>query len=161
MKAQILEKAEKLVALLKQKSFKIATAESCTGGMAASYITAVSGASRVFELGITSYSNSVKNKFLKVNAQTLETFGAVSFETAKEMAENVRLLSNADIGISVTGVAGPDSQEGLNAGTVFIGYSDENNTFSKLLNINPKDRNFVREQAVFQLFDTVIENIKN
>ena len=160
MKTQILEKCEELVALLKQKQLKIATAESCTGGMAATYITAVSGASQVFELGITSYSNDIKNKFLKVETKTLENFGAVSCDTAKEMAENVRLLSGADIGVSVTGVAGPDSQEGHKPGTVFIAYSDKNGTRAKQLDIPPKSRDFVREQTVLQLFDTVIKNIK-
>ncbi len=160
MKTQILEKAEELVALLKQKQLKIATAESCTGGMAASYITAVAGASQVFELGITSYSNNIKNKFLKVEPKTLENFGAVSHNTAKEMAKNVRLLSGADVGISVTGVAGPDSQEGHKPGTVFIAYSNKNRTEAKRLDIPPKSRDFVREQTVLQLFNTVIENIK-
>ena len=75
MKAQILEKCEELITLLRQKRLKIATAESCTGGMAAAYITAVSGASQVFELGVTSYSNDIKNKFLKVDSKTLKTFG--------------------------------------------------------------------------------------
>lgn len=160
MKSQILEKCEELVALLKQKQLKIATAESCTGGMVASYITAVSGASQVFELGITSYSNDMKNKILRVNSKTLENFGAVSCDTAKEMAENVRFLSGASIGISVTGVAGPASQEGHKPGTVFIAYSDKNGTVAKRLDIPPKSRDFVREQTVLQLFDTVIKNIK-
>lgn len=160
MKAQILEKCEELITLLRQKRLKIATAESCTGGMVTAYITAISGASQVFELGVTSYSNDIKNKFLKVDSKTLETFGAVSHNTAKEMAENVRLLSGADIGISVTGVAGPDSQEGHKPGTVFIAYSDKNGTQSKRLDIPPESRDFVREQTVLQLFNTVIENIK-
>lgn len=147
--------------MLKQKNLKIATAESCTGGLVSACITAVSGASQVFELGVTSYSNRQKAQALNVSEQTLAKFGAVSEQTAKEMALGVRLLSGADIGISVTGVAGPTSQEGHPVGTVFIGYSDEKTTVATLLKLAPKDRNFVRSQAVFELFDTTISNIKN
>lgn len=159
MNTRVLKKAEELVSLLKQKKLKIAVAESCTGGMVASYITSVSGASRVFEMGIVSYSNSAKNQLLKISHQTLDGFGAITKETAKEMAQSIRSLSGADIGISVTGVAGPNSMEGQKAGTVFIGYSDKNRTEIKRFDIKPKSRHFVREQTVFQLLDTVVEHI--
>lgn len=160
MKKEIFEKAQQLVTLLKDKNLKIATAESCTGGMVSCYITSVSGASQVLELGITSYSNRIKNKILNVNTQTLDTLGAVSSETAEQMAKNVREISDADIGVSVTGVAGPDSQDGYQPGNVFIALSDSGGTFSEHLKIDPKNREFVREQAVKQLFDTVINHIK-
>ncbi len=160
MNKQIFEKAERMVRLLKEKDLKIATAESCTGGMVASFITSVSGVSQVFELGITSYTNDIKNRVLKVDAKTLETHGAVSEQTAKQMAENVRRIANADIGVSVTGVAGPSGQEGHPPGMVFIGISDKNGTEAKLLNIEPQSRNFVREQTVCQLFDAVSKRIK-
>ena len=160
MDTKILKKAEEMVALLKEKNLKIATAESCTGGMVASYITSVSGVSQVFELGVTSYSNDIKNRILKVDAQTLENLGAVSAETAKQMAENVRDLAKSDIGVSVTGVAGPASQEGHPVGFVYVGFADKNTSFVKLLNIEPLSRNFVREQAVLAVFDTVMNHIK-
>jgi PncC family amidohydrolase len=158
---KIFEKAEKMVALLKEKNLKIATAESCTGGMVASYITSVSGVSQVFELGVTSYSNDIKNRILNVNAQTLETVGAVSADTAKQMAENVRDLAKSDIGVSVTGVAGPAAQEGHPVGLVYVGFADQNGSFAKVLNIEPQSRNFVREQTVLAVFDTVINYIKS
>lgn len=161
MNTKIFEKAEKMVALLKEKNLKIATAESCTGGMVASYITSVSGVSQVFELGVTSYSNDIKNRILKVNAQTLETQGAVSADTAKQMAENVRDLAKSDIGVSVTGVAGPAAQEGHPVGLVYVGFADQNGSFAKVLNIEPQSRNFVREQTVLAVFDTVINYIKS
>ncbi len=160
MNTQIFKKAEQAVNLLKEKNLKIATAESCTGGMVASYITSVSGVSKVFELGITSYTNDIKNKFLKVDTDTLEKYGAVSHQTAHQMANNIRTLSNADIGVSVTGVAGPDGQEGHPPGMVFIGLSDKNSTITKQLDIDPKSRNFVREQTVINLFDLIIEHLK-
>ena len=86
MNPDVLSLAKKTVELLKQKSLKIATAESCTGGMVSTYITAVSGASKVFEMGLTTYSNRIKNEILKVEKQTLDTIGAVSHNTAKQMA---------------------------------------------------------------------------
>jgi nicotinamide-nucleotide amidase len=157
---QVFEKAVQAVNLLKEKNLKIATAESCTGGLVSGYITAVSGASAVFELGVTSYSNEIKNAILKVDAKTLQNFGAVSADTAKLMAENVKTLAKADIGLSVTGVAGPASQEGHPVGTVFIGVSGRNGTVTQKLAIDPKDRNFVREQAVFLLLEALIEYIE-
>ncbi len=157
MDDKVLKKAEELVQLLKQKNLKIATAESCTGGMVSGYLTAVSGASAVFEMGITSYSNRIKNEILKVEEKTLETQGAVSFETAKQMAQNVRKMSGADIGVSVTGVAGPASQEGHPVGTVFIGISYKDQTTVKLLNIPKGDREFIRTAAVLNIFTAAIE----
>lgn len=159
MNNEILNTAQKVVTLLKEKGLKIATAESCTGGMVSAYLTAVSGASQVFELGVTSYSNDIKNRILNVVSQTLEDFGAISENTAKQMAQNVRKIANSDIGVSVTGVAGPTSQEGHPVGTVFIGISDKYTTKTKKLEIPPLDRNIVREQAVSHLLTAVINHL--
>ena len=112
MNAEIYNTAEELVGLLKEKKLLIATAESCTGGLVSSYITAVPGSSAVFELGMTSYSCRIKNEALGVKNETLDTLGAVSRDTARQMAECIRKKADADIGVSVTGVAGPDSSEG-------------------------------------------------
>ncbi len=160
MNAQLLQSAQIVVDLLKANNLKIATAESCTGGMVSCCITAISGASQVLELGITSYSNKIKNQILKVKKETLENLGAISGDTAKQMAENIRKISGADIGVSVTGAAGPDSSEGHNAGFVIIALSGRSKTITKQLNIEPKSRDFVREQAVFQLFELIINYLK-
>jgi nicotinamide-nucleotide amidase len=93
--------------LLKEQNLKIAVAESCTGGFLANLITNVPGASDYFLEGIVSYSNEAKMKSLGVQKNTLDSFGAVSSETALEMARGVRKISGADIGVSVTGIAGP------------------------------------------------------
>lgn len=159
MNAKVLSLAQKLVELLEQKNLKIATAESCTGGMVSTYITAVSGASKVFEMGLVTYSNRIKNEVLKVKNQTLDTVGAVSHNTAKQMAENICRLSGADIGVSVTGVAGPDSQDGYSAGTVFIASSFNGKTEATKLNIEPRDRNYVRENAVYEVLNLVINRL--
>ena len=86
---------------------KIATAESCTGGLLAKRITDVAGSSEVFEMGAVTYANRIKEQVLGVSAQTLEKYGAVSPETAREMAEGIRKAAGSDIGIGITGIAGP------------------------------------------------------
>ena len=161
MNTEILKSVEELVNRLKAEGLKIATAESCTGGMLSAYITAVPGASKVFELGMTTYSNRIKNNILNVESETLKTHGAVSQQTAAQMAENVRDISNAHIGVSVTGVAGPDGQDGYSAGIVFVGISYQNHTVVHKLEIEPRDRNFVREMAVLKLTKLILELINN
>jgi len=152
--------AEQTVQKLKEHGFKVATAESCTGGMVSSFITSVSGVSEVFELGVTSYSNRIKHEILGVDSETLDKYGAVSEQTAKEMAAGIRKLSCADIGISVTGVAGPDGSEGHPPGYVFIALDSEEKTIAKLLNIDPESRNFVREKAVEAVFGMINKYIE-
>ena len=100
--------AEKLVELLKAQGLTCATAESCTGGGVGSAITAVPGSSAVFAGGVISYSNDVKREVLGVSAETLATVGAVSAETAAQMAEGARRLLKTDLAVSLTGIAGPD-----------------------------------------------------
>ena len=96
-----------LVDLLISKKLKIATAESCTGGLLAKTITDTSGASAVFDMGIVSYANEIKNKFLNVPNEVLNTVGAVSSETAEAMARGIVEAATADIGVGITGIAGP------------------------------------------------------
>ncbi len=116
-----------VVEALSKKSLKIATAESCTGGLISKMITDVSGSSAVFDCGICSYANNIKSKLLGVKDETLMTYGAVSEKTAMEMARGVRLLSKADIGISTTGIAGPmGGSQYKPVGLVYIGVSTEN-----------------------------------
>lgn len=157
MEKQLLELAEKTVKTLKEQRLTLSSAESCTGGMFAELITSVSGASEVFELSVVSYSSRIKNKILCVDENTLSTLGAVSDATALQMAENVRRLSSSDIAVSVTGVAGPSMSEGKAVGTVYIAVSTKNGTSTKLLNIEPLGREFVRQKACEALFNTVLE----
>lgn len=112
-----------LVKLLKGKKWTISAAESLTGGMFQQEITSVPGASAVLKGGVVCYTNEVKQKVLNVRPETIKIHGAVSAECAKELAENVAELTGADIGISFTGVAGPDESEGKPVGTVYIGIS--------------------------------------
>ncbi len=115
-----------LVSLLTERKLHIACAESCTGGLVAKRITNVSGASAVLDGSIVTYSNEVKEKFVNVSRETLEAHGAVSRETAIEMARGVRKLFGADVGVSTTGIAGPTGGTPEKpVGTVFVGVSTE------------------------------------
>lgn len=112
---------KELVKELTVRKFSIAAAESLTGGMFQEHLTTIPGAGKIFKGGIVSYTNEAKANVLKVSDKTISEHGVVSSQCALEMAENVRELLDADVGISFTGVAGPDEQEGLPVGTVFIG----------------------------------------
>ena len=159
MNENIYRLSSKAVSLLKEKNMTVSTAESCTGGLAAAYITAVSGSSAVFELGMTSYSCRVKRDILGVDGGTLERLGAVSRETAREMAEKIREKAGSEIGLSVTGVAGPDGSEGHDPGLVYIAGAYVGGVTVKELHINPLSRDYVRETAVTELFRLLIDII--
>lgn len=157
---------EKLVQLLHEKNLKIATAESCTGGLISKTITDVSGASNVFECGICSYSDRIKENLLNIHRSTLEKYSAVSSQVAIEMAENVRKISNADIGLSTTGYAGPSAtSKNEKVGLVYIGISTEK--FSKAIKLNIKTkylnstRNNIRKIASAKAILLAIRTTKN
>ena len=119
---------------LKARNLKISFAESCTGGYLSSLITSVAGSSEYFTGSIIAYSNEVKEKLLGVKAETLTTYGAVSEQTVKEMAEGVRLKLNTDIGVATSGIAGPGGGTTEKpVGTIWIAYADKQNTIAKKL----------------------------
>ncbi len=153
------KKAEELVALLSEKKLTLATAESCTGGMIGMYITSVSGSSSVYEGGVISYSNAVKNKLLSVKGKTLDTFGAVSENTALEMARGARELLQTDISVAVTGIAGPlGATSEKPCGLVYIAVIFDGITLVSE-NIFKGNRKDVREQTVFKAFDMIKEAV--
>lgn len=140
-----------LVNALTKAKKRVATAESCTGGMISAAITSVSGASGVFDCGVCSYANFIKHKVVGVREETLNTYGAVSDKTAAEMARGVRLLSGADIGVSTTGIAGPLGGTPYKpVGLVYVGISTAMglHTEKLLLGENSADRERIRELAV-------------
>lgn len=146
------------VELLKSKKLKLATAESCTGGLISKRITDVSGSSEVFEGGVVCYSNRFKENVLGVSPETLKKYGAVSRETAREMVKGVLSLTKADIAVAVTGIAGPSSDDtNKPVGLVYIAVSDGKSTIvKKLLNNFTGD---VREQNRSISADTALEMI--
>ncbi len=130
--------------LLKGRNETVSVAESCTGGMIGMRLTDVAGSSAYFLEGVITYSNEAKKRALGVPAETLESFGAVSSQTAEAMAQGVRQRAGTDYGIAVTGIAGPDGgSEEKPVGTVFIGYADKMITKSLRLTL-PGDRYLVR-----------------
>ena len=129
------------------KGKTLVTAESCTGGGIGAALTAIPGSSAVYKGGIISYTNWVKENILNVDGELLETYGAVSAQVAEAMAEGARKALQADVAISVTGLAGPGGDEFDNpVGTVFIGYSDSKVTESIACNFIG-DRDSIRDQA--------------
>ena len=142
---------------LKEKGLKLATAESCTAGKISAAITSVSGASDVFDFGASTYSNEMKQKLLSVKAETLKEFGAVSSETACQMSKGIREFAGADLGLSVTGVAGPGQSENKPAGLIYISLCDGVHTWVIRLMVGNanNDRERVRNNAVTVALDLV------
>lgn len=137
-----------VASLLKEKGYSIATAESCTGGLIAATLVNCSGISSTFSEGIVTYSNEAKCKYLKVDQKTLDSFGAVSEETAKEMAEGIRREAGADIGIATTGIAGPSGgTKEKPVGLVYIGLAMPQRTYVYKLFLQG-NREAIREKTV-------------
>ncbi len=143
-----------VVQLLREHGMKIATAESCTAGLLSGKLTQISGASAVFECGVAAYSKEIKRDVLGVPAQVLDTEGAVSANTAIGMATGARRVGASDIGVGITGEAGPTSSEGKPVGTVFLALADNRRVWVKELHA-AGDRDTVREIATCQILDLV------
>ena len=135
----------------------LATAESCTGGLIGGALTSVSGSSAVYKGGIISYWSQIKEQLLSVDGETLTKIGPVSAMVAQSMARGARDTLQADIAVSVTGLAGPDGDEfGNPVGLVFIGYSDEIRTLSRQFHF-AGDRESIRRQAVDEALKLILE----
>ena len=137
----------------------LVTAESCTGGGIGAALTAVPGSSAVYKGGIISYTNEVKQKLLSVDEKTLADFGAVSEPVAIQMAKGAKAALQADVALSVTGLAGPSGDEyGNPVGTVFIGYCDEKKAYAKKF-LFSGDRESVRTQAINAALEIVLSEL--
>ncbi len=149
--------ADTAVSALLRNNLTVATAESCTGGMISGAITAVSGASGVLEMGICAYSNRIKEQEVGVPAEIIEKYGAVSSQTALYLAKGAKKAGGADIGIGVTGVAGPAMSEGKPVGTVYIGIHDGTNGWV----ISPKtDSSLSRDEIRETTTNTALDAIR-
>ena len=148
--------AEVCFHLLKERDLTLATAESCTGGRVAERITALPGVSSVYRGGVVSYWTSVKADVLGVPQAILDQHGAVSEETARAMAEGARRITGADIGVSVTGVAGPDRDERDNpVGLVYIGLATPDGTFCRRTDSGRRRRDRIQDLAANHALDVV------
>ncbi|MBE6534755.1 MAG: competence/damage-inducible protein A [Ruminococcaceae bacterium] len=152
-----------VVKALHESGLTLSAAESCTGGLIAKRITDISGCSDVFFGGCVTYTNDVKQRLIGVCAETLEKYGAVSEQTAREMARGVRLATGSDIGISATGIAGPTGGTAETpVGTVFIGISTKNGEDFRKLSLSPmRSREYIRLASATNAFDMVLKVIRN
>ncbi len=149
MESELFELAEQVGLILKVRGKKIATAESCTGGWVAQAITEVPGSSVWFDRGFVTYSNAAKVQMLAVNPQTLEQYGAVSAETAMEMAVGALTHSDADVAVAVTGIAGPDGGTPEKPiGTVFIAWAHKKQEAKVVKKQFTGNRQQIRAQTV-------------
>lgn len=156
---KLLSLTEKVAATLKNKHYLLASSESCTGGWLAKSCTDISGSSSWFDRGFVTYSNQSKHDLINVSLSTLEKYGAVSKQTATEMAQGTLINSNADISVAITGIAGPDGGTTEKpVGTVWIAWSTKNGTNKTELFQLSGDREQVRYQAVIKALQGIIKN---
>ena len=152
---------QKIVSLLKKKKNKISTAESCTGGMLSSAITSVSGSSKVFTMGIVSYSNQSKITILKVSKKIIQKYGAVSIQCCLAMVSNLSKISKSNICISITGLAGPTGGSKLKpVGLVYIGIKIGKKVIVNKCNFKNKGRALIQKQTVRKTLNLLIKLIK-
>ena len=147
----------KLVKLLTKKKLTVSFAESCTGGLLASSITSISGSSKVFNMGLVTYSNNAKIKLLKVPKKTITKYGAVSYETCLSMVKNLSKISKSNISISITGVAGPNGgTKEKPVGLVYIGLKKGSKTIIKKNLFKSKNRNLIQKASVNQALKMIL-----
>ena len=153
--------SHKLVKLLSAKRLKISFAESCTGGLLASSITSISGSSKVFTLGLVTYSNQAKINILKVPKRLIIKHGAVSYETCLSMVKNLNKISKTNISVSITGVAGPKGGSRQKpVGLVYIGIKKGNKTLVKKYLFKNKKRNSIQRNSVHKALNLVLSFTK-
>ncbi len=140
---------KKIVSLLKRKKLKIALAESCTGGMLSSAITSVSGSSKVFTMGLVTYSNHAKIDVLNVPRKTIQKFGAVSVQCCMAMVNNLNKISKSKVCVSITGIAGPKGgSKKKPVGMVYIGIKVGKKVVVNKCNFKNKGRAYIQKQTV-------------
>ena len=145
-----------LVKILTKKKLKIAFAESCTGGMLASEITSVSGASKVFGIGLVTYSNQAKITVLKVNKSIIQKYGAVSPQCCKAMVKNLSKISKAQINVSITGIAGPNGgTKKKPVGLVYIGVKKNNKILITKNAFKEKSRKAIQKSTIKKTFKII------
>ena len=153
--------AKKIVKLLIKKKNRISFAESCTGGLLSSVITSISGSSKVFTLGLVTYSNSAKINVLKVPKKIIAKHGAVSYETCLSMVKNLNKISKTNISVSITGIAGPKGgNKQKPVGLVFIGIKKGNKILVKKYLFKNKKRNSIQKATVKKALNLVLSFAK-
>ena len=150
-----------LIKILIKKKIKVSFAESCTGGLLASTVTSINGASKVFNLGLITYSNQSKIKVLKVNKNIIKKYGAVSYECCKSMVNNLAKISKANINISITGIAGPKGgTKQKPVGLVYIGIKKGNKIKVNEYLFKSQKRSSIQRATVKKALDLILRATK-
>ncbi|MFH1318597.1 MAG: CinA family protein [Candidatus Omnitrophota bacterium] len=158
-KIEKMDKAEKVVNLLKQKKLTIAAAESCSGGYLSYLLTQTPGSSQVFKGGVIVYTLQAKTKLLKIPLSELKKTEGVSEKISLLLAKNIKKTLKSDIGVSIVGFAGPGAKKGVKVGTVYICATDKTNSITKKLLLTG-NRDAVRKKASLALIDMLYKMIK-
>ena len=152
---------QKVVTLLKKNKLNISFAESCTGGLLSSAITSVNGSSKVFSMGLITYSNQAKVKLLRVNKRIIEKYGAVSIQCCLAMVNNLSKISKSKICVSITGIAGPKGgSKKKPVGLVLIGIKIGKKVIVNKCNFKNKGRLFIQKQTVKKTLNLLIKLIR-
>jgi len=150
----------KLIFLLKKKRLKLAIAESCTGGMLSSAITSVSGASKVFTMGLVTYSNQAKMSILKVPKKTIQKHGAVSIQCCLSMVNNLSKISKTKVCVSITGIAGPKGgTKQKPVGLVYIGVKNRKKIIVSKNQFKNKGRSAIQKATVKKALNLIIRQL--
>ena len=151
----------KVIKLLQKKRLKLSFAESCTGGLLSSSITSISGSSKIFSLGLITYSNQAKTGILKVPKKIIIKHGAVSYETCLHMVKNLEKMSKTNISVSITGVAGPNGgTKDKPVGLVYIGIKKGPKIIVKKYLFKQKKRNLIQKSTVIKALNLVLNLCK-
>ena len=153
--------AKKIISLIKRKRMRLSIAESCTGGMLSSAITSVSGSSKVFTMGLVTYSNQAKISILKVPQKIIKKYGAVSVQCCLAMVNNLTKISNSKVCVSITGIAGPKGgSKQKPVGLVYIGIRVGKKVVVNKCNFKNKGRIFIQKQTVKKTLNLLVQLIK-
>ena len=153
--------SQKIVNVLRKKGLKISFAESCTGGLLSSSITSISNSSKVFTIGLVTYSNQSKISLLKVPKKIISKHGAVSYETCLSMVKNLNKITKTNISVSITGIAGPKGgTKKKPVGLVFIGIKKENKTLVKKYLFKNKKRSSIQRVTVNKALNLILSFAK-
>ena len=153
--------SQEIVRLLTKKKLKISFVESCTGGLLSSSMTSISGSSKVFTIGLVTYSNQSKINILKVPKNVIRKHGAVSYETCLSMVKNLSKISKTNISVSITGIAGPKGgAKQKPVGLVFIGIKKGNKTLVKKYLFKNKKRTSIQRAAVIKALNLILSFLK-
>ena len=154
-------KSKKIIILLKKKKLRISFAESCTGGLLSSTITAVSGSSKVFTLGLVAYSNQSKTKVLKVPKNIIRKYGSVSKQVCLAMVKNVSKIGKTNMSVSITGIAGPSGGTEIKpVGLVYVGIKKGNRAEVKKYLFKNKGRSYIQKAAVNKSLGLILSFLK-